>query len=144
MLAWRGRLMALQSGTRTVRAMRMDAEARRTTWLRRIHLLTGWIAAFAAAAALLIAAVVGSASPARKAAVPRSSEPRHAAARKRAVPLRHLDRVARKRATTPVHHRASAARVRTPVKQVQAPAQAPAPAPTPAPAPPPVVVSGGS
>ena len=134
--------MTLQSGARTVRAMRIDAEARRTTWLRRIHVLTGWIAAFAAAATLLIAAVVGSASPAPKTALPRGSEPRHAAARRRAVPLRQLHRVARKRATTPVHHHASAARVRTPVKQVQAPAQAPAPAPTPAP--PPVVVSGGS
>jgi hypothetical protein len=118
--------------------MRNDAEARRTRWLRRTRLLTGWIAAVAAAAALLIAAVVGSASPVRKTPISGGSGPRHAAARKRAVPLRHIDRVARKRATTPAHHHAPAARVRTPVKQVQAPVQAPAPAP------PPVVVSGGS
>ncbi len=130
--------MTLQCGAGTVHRMRKHAEARRTSWLRRVRLLTGWIAAFAAAAALLIAAVVGSASPSRKTAAPSVSQPRHAAARKRAVPLRHIDRVARKRATTPAHHHAPAARVRTPVKQVQAPVQAPAPAP------PPVVVSGGS
>jgi hypothetical protein len=125
--------------------MRNAAQARRAIWLRRTRLATGWIAALATVATLLIAAVAGSASTAKKVALslpPSHPARRSAALSARIVVRRHDARSSARRvhAHAPARHAATVVRVRAKPVHV-----APAPAPTPAPPPaPPVVVSGGS
>jgi hypothetical protein len=120
--------------------MRTAAQAHRSNWLRRTRRVTGWIAAIATAATLLIAAVAGSASPPKRVAklvrVPARQPPSVLLSAARPA-QRH-----RHRTHIRTHHRKPAV-----VKpHVTAPAKPPPPPPPPAPAPPvaPVAVSGGS
>lgn len=122
------------------------AQARRSTWLRRTRAITGWVAALATVATLLIAAVAGSASPPKRVAtalyVPRRQRSTvligsiHATSAHRRH--RHRAVVVRKHVAVVKRHKV--------VPKVSAPAPAPTPPPAPTPAPPaaPVVVSGGS
>ena len=102
------------------------AQRHRSTWLRRTRAITGWIAALAATATLLIAAVVGGASTTKK-VIARTAQPARTVRvvhRTRAHPA-HRHHVAKPKVTPNA----------TPVAAAP-PAAAPAAAP--------VVVSGGS
>jgi hypothetical protein len=113
--------------------METTAQARRSAWLRRIRSLTTVIATLATGATLLIAAVVGRASPATSSvkATPAGAARRAPVAR----PTRTVHRRARVQVRrTPKHaapHKAAVAKPRVHVAP---------PPPDPAP----VVVSGGS
>lgn len=131
-----------------------NAQARRSTWLRRTRAITGWVAAFATVATLLIAAVAGSASPPKRVATALYAPRRLQSAV--VVGSVHTTNAQRAR-----RHRAVVVRTHVPVvkshkvaPKVSAPPPAPTPTPTPTPTPPPaptpappaapVVVSGGS
>lgn len=118
-------------------------EQRRERWLRRTSLITGWIAALAVAATLLIAAVVSSASPAKKVAIAvHRPAARPAQVRHRAAVVLHRRRVVR---VARVHRTVHVAKKVAQVTPPPAPTPTPPPAPpAPAPVTPPVVVSGGS
>jgi hypothetical protein len=115
------------------------ALARRSTWLRRTRAITGWVAAFATVATLLIAAVAGSASPPKR-VVTALYAPRRLQSTVviGAVHRVRVHRVHRRRAV--LGNRVQ--RVQT--YEAKAKAKAKAPAPTPAPPVAPIVVSGGS
>jgi len=117
-------------------------EQRRERWLRRTSLITGWIAALAVAATLLIAAVVSSASPAKKVAIAvQRPLARPAQVRHRTAVVHHRQRVVRVHRTARVVHKV--AQVTSTPTPTPTPTPPPAP-PAPAPVTPPVVVSGGS
>jgi hypothetical protein len=119
--------------------MRNAIEARREIWLRRTRLATGWCAALAAVATLLIAAVAGSASTAKKVASPAPRvQPlrRTAVVRAPAATRRHVRLTVHVRARTVRHARHAHVHVHVaPAPVVQAPVPAHVV---------PVVVSGGS
>src|SRR5476649_1378716 len=97
--------------------MRNATEARREIWLRRTRLVTGWIAALAAVATLLIAAVAGSASTSKKVAspLPPAQPLRRALAARAPVATRRQARVVvRVRAKRVRHVHVAAAPVPTP------------------------------
>jgi hypothetical protein len=115
--------------------MPTTAQRHRSTWLRRTRAITGWIAALAATATLLIAAVVGSASTTKKVIVHVQQRPRVRAAQH----ARTVRIVRHARAHHTVHHHHVAKPHVTPSTTPAAPTP-----PAPAPAVAPVVVSGGS
>ena len=128
-----------------------NAQARRSTWLRRTRAITVWVAALATVATLLIAAVAGSASPPKRVATalyaPRRLQSAVAIRAARAARAHRLHRhhvaVVRKHVAVVKRHKA-APKVSAPAP-TPTPTPTPPPAPTPAPpAPAPVVVSGGS
>jgi hypothetical protein len=124
--------MALQHVAAQASCMPTAAQPHRSAWLRRTRAITGWIAALAATATLLIAAVVGSASTTEKVINHVEQRPRVPAAQ----PARSVRVVHRTR----LHHHVRKPRV-TPTTTPVAPAPTP---PAPAPAVTPVAVSGGS
>lgn len=121
-------------------------QARRSVWLRRTRLLTGWIAAAAVVATLCIAAIAASASSSKKPASKLIGSAGPLAAPHRVLRLRyrkpgvHMVRVDAPRRTRHVakHH------ATPPAAHVAAPPVAVVQAPAPAPPVAPVAVSGGS
>jgi hypothetical protein len=113
------------------------AQARRSTWLRRTRAITGWVAALATVAALLIAAVAGSASPPKRVATAL-----YAPMRLQSAVV--IGSVHPARAHRLHRHRAVVVRKHIPVVKPHKAAPTPPPAPTPAPPAAAVVVSGGS